>query len=84
MEAVTYDEAMAAIRREPSAVEVGRAGMRIRWRYGRPLVLRAEGGHIDYTPTYEDMRATDWEVITDPLPSSWTVARPRWKPGVTS
>ena len=81
MEAVTYDEAMAAIRRRGHAtVEVGRAGMRIRWRFGRPLVLRTEGGFIDYTPTYEDIHATDWEIITEPLPESWTVTRPRWKP----
>ena len=74
---MTYDEAMAAIRRGPAVVEVGRAGMRIRWRFGRPLVLRAEGGHIDYTPTREDMRATDWVIITDPLPPDWTLSRPR-------
>ena len=79
MEAVNYDEAMAAINHNVS-VEVGRAGLRIRWRFGRPLVLRAEGGHIDYTPTYEDMQATDWEIVTDPPPASRRVSRPRWKP----
>lgn len=74
---MTYDEAMAAIDHHVG-VEVGRAGMRIRWRFGRPMVLRTEGGHIDYTPTYEDMHATDWGIITEPLPESWTVTRPRW------
>jgi hypothetical protein len=74
---VTYDEAMATIHRNGTA-EVGRAGMRIRWRFGRPVVLRGEGGHIDYTPTNDDMHAGDWEMVTEPLPESWTVARRKY------
>lgn len=73
-----YDDAMKAITRK-GTVDVGRNGMRIRWRFGKPVVMNPQGGHLDYTPTYEDMKAVDWEIITEPIDPSWTVTRPRWK-----
>lgn len=59
---MNYDEAMAAIYRKGTKV-VGRAGMRIGWRFGRPVVLTEAERFIDFTPTAEDMRATDWELV---------------------
>lgn len=59
---MTYDEAMAVIRRTESRV-VSRAGLRVGWRFGRPVLLTGGRRFVDYTPTEEDMRADDWELV---------------------
>ena len=56
-----YSEAMQTIRKNGRRVVV-RNGMRIGWRFGREVVLTGPTRFIDYTPTYEDMQADDWQV----------------------
>jgi hypothetical protein len=61
---VTYDEAMDAIHKRgvtvtrssrPHAFPVAR-------RFGRAVILIGGGRFIDYTPMYDEYRATDWQV----------------------
>jgi TRAP-type C4-dicarboxylate transport system permease large subunit len=59
---VTYNEAMHHIHRSEKRA-VTRGGMRIVWRFGRPVILTGGSRFIDYTPTETDMRAADWEVV---------------------
>lgn len=61
---VTFDEAMAKIRRN-GRVTVRLGEMTVAWRFGREVVLGAPGRgkvqrFVDYTPTRDDMLATDW------------------------
>lgn len=58
---MTYDQAMDAIYRHPKVV-VRRGDMRVSWRFGHEVILTAAGRHIAYTPTVDDMTATDWRV----------------------
>lgn len=60
---MTFDEAMDGIRRSSRTAIRGGAGFEVGWRFGRPVMLGAGGGHIDYTPTRDDMTATDWQII---------------------
>lgn len=61
---MTFDEAMAAIRRNGTRT-VARAatGMRVGWRFGREVVLTGGHRYIDFTPTRDDMQATDWAEV---------------------
>jgi hypothetical protein len=61
---MTYDEAMASVYRNGKAT-VGRAGMRIAWRFGRAVVLTIGNRFIDYTPTEDDMNAVDWQFLAE-------------------
>jgi hypothetical protein len=61
---VTYDEAMAVIHRNGKRTVV-RADMEIGWRFGRPVVLGKGARFIDYTPTRDDMYASDWHERVD-------------------
>jgi hypothetical protein len=64
---VTFDEAMARIRRNgTAAVRLGE--ITVVWRFGRPVVATSPGTgpgrgerFIDYTPTRDDMVSTDWQ-----------------------
>lgn len=56
---MTYDEAMNVVYRNGKQV-VTRLDMRVAWRFGRAVILGSGNTFIDYTPTEDDMRATDW------------------------
>jgi hypothetical protein len=57
---MTHDEAMAHIHRNGTRT-VTRAGLRIAWRFGHPVYLAGGPQNCAYTPTREDMQATDWQ-----------------------
>lgn len=61
---MTYDEAMALLRKHPGkhiVIRPGIPGMGVAIRFGVPKVMMGPRSMIDYTPTLDDMRATDWE-----------------------
>lgn len=63
---MTYNEAMALLYKHPSRHIVKRPdtpGIGVAIRFGIPQILRGPRSMISYTPTLEDMKATDWEVV---------------------
>lgn len=60
---MTFGEAMARIRRN-GKVAVALGDMTVGWRFGREVVLTGPGHEfIDYTPTLDDMRSTEWREV---------------------
>lgn len=55
---------MEAIRRNSNTATRDGAGFEIGWRFGRAVMLGEGRQHIDYTPTQDDMNATDWNIHT--------------------
>ncbi len=60
---MTYDQAMAAVRRGATATRPG-VGFEVARRFGHPVLLGKGDRHIAYTPTREDMTADDWLLVT--------------------
>lgn len=63
---MTYDEAVQAIRDTRVTVtrDAGPATLRVARRFGRVVALTGGGRFIDYTPTADEYRATDWQITS--------------------
>lgn len=63
---MTYDEAMRAIKgrgsRTTRVSRPGLPGLGVTIRFGHPVIMRSAHTFIAYTPTAEDMAATDWHI----------------------
>jgi len=64
---MTYEEAMASLRGRGSkgrrVTRPGLPGRGVTFRFGHAVVITGDHSHIAYTPTADDMRASDWTVV---------------------